>query len=375
MSALALHDSSPSPATLAELKRRVQASAAKKPGVYEFLDAMGGTIYVGKAKDLRTRLLSYFSASYPGSKSARLVRCATDIRFRYVPSEFAALLEEQRMISSLRPAYNVVGNSFRAGLAFIKMTTGPAPRLVVSEGARDATSLYYGPFRGRAATADAVRTLVDLLGLRDCVEKQPMRFADQPSLFDAPVPPACIRYDLGTCLGPCAARCSAGEYGAAAAHARDFMEGRAAGPMDRILGTMAAAAESQEFERAGIWRGKFDQVTWLFAALARLRAAIEGLTFVYSVPDESGQNRDKLYCIRHGVVRAEVAPPTTPIERAALSETARRLAIDSGPAPAAHNGAEMTQLLLVMSWFRNNPEEYERTSPYRRWITDRDGTA
>ena len=204
MSALALHDSSSSPATLAELKRRVQASAAKQPGVYEFLDPTGGTIYVGKAKDVRTRLLSYFTATRD-SKGGRLIRCAFDIRFRYLPSEFAALLEEQRMISSLRPPYNVVGNSFRAGLAFIKMTTGPAPRLVVSEGARDASSLYYGPFRGRAATADAVRTLVDLLGLRDCIEKQPMRFADQPSLFDTPQPPACIRYDLGTCLGPCAA--------------------------------------------------------------------------------------------------------------------------------------------------------------------------
>src|SRR5437868_2206155 len=138
--------------------------------------------------------------------------------------------------------------------------------------------------------------------------------------------------------------------------------------MDRILERVATAAVSREFERATIWRGKFNQLTWLFAALARLRAAIEGLSFVYHVPDESGGHRDRLYCVRHGVIRAEAAPPTTPIERAAFAETALRLSLDSGPAPAARNGAEMTQLLLVMSWFRRNPEEYERTSPYRRWF-------
>lgn len=367
MSALALHDVTASPASLADLKRRVQSSCAKRPAIYEFLDQAGGTIYVGKAKDARTRLLSYFTAPWPDSKSARLIRCASDIRWRYVPSEFAALLEEQRLISTLRPPYNVAGNGFRASLAFIKMTGGAAPRLVVSESARDASALYYGPFRGRGATADAVRTLIDLLGLRDCAEKQPMRFADQPSLFDAPIPAACIRYELGTCLGPCAARCSAGEYGAAAARARDFLEGRGAGPMDRILDTMSTAAEAREFERANLWRVKFDELTWLFAALARLRAAIEGLSFVYHVTAEGKGATDRLYCIRHGVVRHEAVPPTTPIEREAFAETARRLSLDSGPAPAAHNGAEMTQLLLVMSWFRRNPEEYERTSPFRRW--------
>ena len=370
MSALALHDSTSSPRTLAELKRRVTSSAAKRPGIYEFLDQSGGTIYVGKAKDLRTRLLSYFSAPWPGSKGAKLIRCAADIRFRYVPSEFAALIEEQRLIATLRPPYNVAGIAYKSQLAFIRMTGGPAPRLAVSESARDPSSLYYGPFRGRGATNDAVRTLIDLLGLRDCSDKQPMRFADQPSLFDAPVPPACIRFDLGTCLGPCAARCDSATYDAAAAVARDFLEGRGAGPMDRVLDTMATAAADQAFERASIWRSKFDQLTWLFGALARLRAAIEGLSFVYSVPDESGEGRDRLYCIRHGVLKAEVVPPKTPIERAAFAETARRLSIDAGPAPAAHNGTEMTQLLLVMSWFRRNPAEYERTSPYRRWILD-----
>ena len=367
MPALALHDVAPGPATLADLRHKVHATAAKRPGIYEFLDATGGVIYVGKAKDVRTRLLSYFTAPWPASKSARLIRCAADLRWRHVPSEFAALLEEQRLISSLRPPYNVSMNRYRATLAFIKVTRGPVPRIVVSETARDPAALYYGPFRGRGPTADAVRTLADLLGLRDCADRQTMTFADQASLFDAPLAPACIRHELSTCLGPCAARVSADRYGAAVGDARAFLEGRSARPLDRLLDIMAGAAEAREFERAAAWRGRFDELTWLFGALARLRAAIEGLSFVYQVPDQTGNGEDRLYAIRHGVVRAIATPPRTPIEREAFAETARLLSLDEGPAPAAHNGSEMAQLLLVMSWFRRNPEEYEQTSPFRRW--------
>ena len=367
MSALALHDIGGT-SSLADLKRRVRGGAPKRPGIYQFFDAAGGVIYVGKAGDLRTRLLSYFTAPWPESKSARLIRCVADIRWRALPSEFAALLEEQRLITSLRPTYNVSGVAWRSSLAFIKLTRGKAPRLVVSDSARDPAAFYYGPFRGRANTAGAVRTLGDLLGLRDCSERQAMHFTDQPSLFDAPLSPACIRYELGTCLGPCAARCGADRYEQAVAEARAFLEGHSARPLERLLESMIGASESREFERAAVWRGRFDELTWLFGALSRLRAAIEGLSFVYQVPDESGDGHDRVYAIRHGAIKAEAAPPQTPIERAAFAESVRPLMVNDGPVPAARSGTEMGQVLLVMSWFRNHPAEYERTTPYRRWM-------
>jgi excinuclease ABC subunit C len=81
----------------------VKATAPKLPGVYELIDAAGTVIYVGKARSLRARLLSYFTAPWPESKGARLIRCAAELRWRVLPSEFAALLEEQRRIQELRP--------------------------------------------------------------------------------------------------------------------------------------------------------------------------------------------------------------------------------------------------------------------------------
>lgn len=367
MSALAL-DPSVSPASSLEtLRGRVRASAAKRPGVYEFLDDAGRVFYVGKAKDLRSRLLSYFTAPWPESKSALLIRSASDIRWRYLPSEFAALLEELRLIVRLRPAYNVRNNLSRARLVFLKLTGGAAPKLRVSDGTRDRGARYYGPFRGRSMAIQAVRTLSDLLGLRDCAEAQPIAYADQASLFDLGLAPACYRHELGTCLGPCAAKCTVDAYGVAAAGAVNFLEGRSAHPLDTVLGAMEDASEAQEFERAASWRDRLEELEWLFGAAARLRAAVEGLSFVYGVKDRAGGPDDRVYLIRHGLVRAEAAWPRTPIEQDAFAAEVLHHTRDAEPAPAARGAADMDQLLLVMSWFRQHADEFEHSSPYDRW--------
>ncbi len=367
MSALALQDLRPSPATRAALRRRVRAEAARRPGIYEFLDAAGAVIYVGKAKDLRQRLLSYFTAPWPESKSAQLIRCAADVRWRYLPTEFAALLEELRRIQELKPLYNVHGHRYRATLAFVKLTAAPAPKLVVTDGTRDPAARYFGPFRGRAQTARGVRTLADLLGLRDCAERLPMVFADQPSLFEQARAPLCIRHELGTCLGPCAAKVGATRYARAVAGASDFLEGRTAHPLDLVLDRMADAAAAQAFECAAAWRGRLDELTWLFAAVARLRAAVEALTFVYTLRDQGGGSDDRAYVIHRGVVRAEAPWPRTPLEREAFAALVRQHA-QPEPAPVARSGREMAQLLLVMHWFRTHAEAYEHASAFARWL-------
>ncbi|MBI4542441.1 MAG: GIY-YIG nuclease family protein [Gemmatimonadetes bacterium] len=347
----------------------MRAAAERRPGVYELLDAAGGVLYVGKAKDLRSRLLSYFTAPWPHSKGARLIRGSAAIRWRYLPSEFAALLEELRLISRTRPPYNVRGNRARRRLAFIKLTAGPAPKLSVADHTRDRAARYYGPFPGRARALDAVRTLSDLLGLRDCAEAQPMVFADQRSLMGAPLAAGCLRHELGACLGPCAARCSLGAYRAASRRAEDFLEGRSARPLDLVLERMADAASRCAYERAASWRGKLEALEWLFGAVMRLRAAVDGLSFVYPVRDGSGGADDRLYLVRRGLVRAEAPWPRTPIERAAFAGELARCAQDAGAAPAARTASEMDQLLLVMSWFRRHPDEFGATTPYSRWMS------
>lgn len=372
MPALALAAQESRAHTVDALRHHVRDAAERRPGVYEFVGAAGSVFYVGKAKDLRARLLSYFSAPWPDAKGARLIRGAAEIRWRYLPSEFAALLEELRLIKRLRPAHNVRANRTSLRTVFIKLTAGLAPKLLVTERTADQSAQYYGPFRGSGRTAEAVRVLSDLLGLRDCRQNRPLAFADQGDLFAAaPLSTGCLRYELGSCLAPCARKCSVDTYHGALRRAVQFLEGHAVHPIDLALDAMGDASALDEFERAAFWRDKLEALEWLFSAVSRLRAAVEGLSFVYAVRGARGARQDRVYVIRRGLVRAEAAWPRTPIERLAFAGLLERHALRPEADHISRTAAEMDHLLLVMSWFRQHPEEFEATAPYARWAEAR----
>jgi excinuclease ABC subunit C len=354
------------PATdLAALRDRVGRLAEARPAVYRMLDPLGRVIYVGKAKRLRQRLLSYFRASYPEDKAARILYAAQDIQWDYVHSEFAAGLNELRQIQRHRPILNWQMNRARRTV-FVRVSSGPAPRVTSGPGAGRQEGRCYGPFVSASRVAEGVRTLNDLLGLRDCAATMPMVFAGQRDLFDAPLRAACMRHELGSCSGPCAGFVSQAEYAAQIDAALAFLEGRAIGPIDRAVTAMQSASAAAEFERAARWREKLDQLIWLISATARARAAVAGLTFVYRDPGMFGD--DRAYLIRHGVVRATYPYPTTPLELVAYRAVVREELNQPAPAPGPLPFQQLDEILLVMGWFRRHPEAFRRTTPLEQWL-------
>src|SRR3954466_15161776 len=172
---------------LAIMRSNVRETAADRPGIYRMLSSDGEVVYVGKSKRVRTRLLSYFRCAYPEDKGARILREATSIDWEYTPSEFAALLTELRLIKRLRPRFNVAMKRDARHYAFIKLSRGSAPKLLVVRGAgSEDGGVYYGPFLGAQRIGEAVRELSDALGLRDCSLDQKMHFSDQADLFGTP---------------------------------------------------------------------------------------------------------------------------------------------------------------------------------------------
>jgi hypothetical protein len=135
---------------------------------------------------------------------------------------------------------------------------------------------------------------------------------------------------------------------------------------------MADAADARDYERAAAWREKLEALESLFAAVSRLRAATEALTFVYGVRDPTraarGGGHDRVYLVHRGLVRSLAPWPRTPIERGAFAAAVERWAGQGTGGPAAHTAPEMDELLLVMSWFRQHPEEYEATTPLAAWL-------
>lgn len=347
---------------LGAMKRCVTSDCTNRPGVYRMLARDGEVLYVGKSKRIRSRLLSYFRCAFPADKGARILREACQIEWEYVPSEFAALLRELRLIKTLRPRFNIALKRDARHFAFIKVTAGPASKLLVVRGASDETAaVYYGPFFGAQQLGEAVRELSDVLGLRDCAVDTRMHFADQQELFQLyQRTPGCIRHEIRKCLGPCVGGCSVAEYSERVALARAFLDGTDEGPIEILRARMVESSERLEFERAGILRDKLQRLEALRTQFLRFRFAVESLSFIYTVPGHEGD--DRVYFIRRGRVRGEHAAPRSASTRAEVDALARQVfggAERRGTEVPTH---EIDELLLTTSWFRRFPRELQRTA-------------
>ena len=358
-------------AQLATMRAEVRAQAKDRPGVYRMVSADGEIVYVGKSKKLRTRLLSYFRCTFPEDKGARIVREAERIEWDYAPSEFAALLEELRLIKRFRPRLNVAMMRDARHFAFIKLTRGAAPKLLVVRGAgADDAQIYYGPFFGAQRVGDAVRELNDALGLRDCRLDLPMHFADQPELFHIyPRTPGCIRHEIRKCLGPCVGGCTSSEYDERVRLVRGFLDGADDGPMQLLRDEMIVASERLEFERAGSLRDKVQRLEGLREQFIRFRFAVETLSFVYTVPGYDGD--DRVYLIRRGRVRGEFAIPRSEPDQRRLLEMVEDVFSPVERDSAQVPSHEIDELLLLSSWFRRFPAELGRSRAAGVFVAER----
>ena len=352
-----------SDAQLAVMRATVRGGAADRPGIYRMVAEDGEVLYVGKSKRLRTRLLSYFRCAYPGDKGGRILRAAHSIDWEYIPSEFGALLRELRLIKQFRPRYNVKMKRDGLHYAFIKVTRGTAPKLLVVRGSgADDNATYYGPFHGAQRISEALRELNDALGLRDCALDRSMVFSDQQELFSLlPRTPGCIRFEIKRCLGPCIGACSEHEYMDRVRLARAFLEGSNDGPMEQLRRDMERSSERLEFERAAVLRDKLQRLEMLREQFGRLRFAVETLSFVYTVAGHDGD--DRVYLIRRGQVRAEQPAPRTTGDRTRIRDLVDDIFSPVERVTGSVPPHEIDELLLLSSWFRRFPKELDRTQP------------
>jgi excinuclease ABC subunit C len=212
------------------LRDAVRLEAPKVPGVYGMLDPRGRLVYVGKAKNLRSRLMSYFRPASRDPKAGKIVAQARTILWECAPSEFAALLRELELIRRFRPPFNVQGQPTRRQFKYLCLGRSPAPYCFVHSEVSKKALVVYGPLPGRRRLYDAVRRINDYYQLRDCPQSQSMTFADQPELFPVLEAAGCLRFEIGTCLGPCNAAITRPEYSKAVRAAKSFLDGKTTDP-------------------------------------------------------------------------------------------------------------------------------------------------
>lgn len=337
----------------AKLKEAVRDHAPRTPGVYGMLGPKGHVVYIGKAKSLRSRLLSYFRDS-SDPKAEKIIRHTHTLVWENVPDEFAALLRELELIRRFRPRFNVLGQPGRQRYVYLCLGRGPAASAYLSREPTGKEIAAFGPFVGRGQSQDAVRRFNLEFGLRDCPSTVPMHFADRGELFDADRAAKCLRYELGTCLGPCGGFCTTGQYAERVKAARAFLEGKDTAVLKRLTQEMAAAAAEQRYEQATVIRDRLQAMQWLTDKLTFLRTARATNSFVY--PLTGADDRRRWYLIHGGVVRAAVVEPSCAATATVAAE--RIAAVFADPITATANLERcVDSVLIVTGWFRKRESE------------------
>ncbi len=349
----------------AKLKAFVGGEAPRMPGVYAMLGDAGQVVYVGKAKNLRARLLSYFRAKSRDPKAGRILEHTHSLVWEEAADEFAALLRELELIRRFRPRFNVLGQPGRKRYVYLCLGRGPAGSVHLTRDPTGKETATYGPFSGGGRSEEAVRRLNHFFGLRDCPATTPMSFADAGRLFDTDRAAQCLRYELGTCLGPCAGLCTSAAYGTAAKAARAFLDGRDRAPIDDTAKAMASASAGMRFEQAAVLRDRLALFEWLEDRLKFLRTARAKNSFVYPLLGDDGRTR--WYLIHTGEVQAVLPVPTD--AESAASALAKIEAVFSNALTVSKKLERcVDSVLIVGAWFRKRAEEKPKLLSMRQTV-------
>ena len=345
--------------TKEKLKRQLRQSCPRVPGVYGMLDRSGDLIYVGKSKSLRNRLLSYFSAANEEEKGGRIIENTRAIQWETQPSEFAALLREQQLIRQFTPRWNVQGVPKRQRPVYLCLGRAPAPQFFLSPKIPKDYIALQGPFFGAKRMANAVDALNKVFRLRDCSQQQTFEFAEQLSLFQIDHRPGCLRLELNTCLGPCAAACTRSEYASQVNAAESFLDGFNDEPLIALQDQMESASANRQYELAGRAYQTLKSLRYVHRKLTMLANARRKFSFVYAVPGYDGCHT--WYLIHCGEVSAVAATPIGRDGYQAIKpiingwKATLESAADRGHGPFPYT------LGTVASWFKKNPAELDRT--------------
>jgi excinuclease ABC subunit C len=340
------------------LRAAVRAECPRRPGVYGMVDSSGELIYVGKAKSLRGRLLSYFRPRSRDPKAGRILQHARTLVWEIAPNEFAALLRELELIQRWQPRFNVHGQPLRRRRTYVCIGRHPAPYVFLSSKPPKNLVAQYGPVPAGERAREAVRWLNDAFGLRDCPQSQSMLFAEEQELFPVLRAAGCIRYEIGTCAGPCTGHCSQSAYAQHVDGAQGFLRGRDSGLLDTVERDMVAASVALAFERAAALRDRLESLRWLQERLEHLRHARERHSFVYRVEIERGTT--VWYLIRHGQVIAATPVPNSEEQRRRASALIRSVYHSRMLFGDFVPSGEIESVLLVAAWFRRYKSERGR---------------
>jgi excinuclease ABC subunit C len=258
------------------------------PGVYRMIGADGDVLYVGKAKSLKKRVLSYARQSGHESRIVRMIAATASMEFVSTATETEALLLEANLIKRLRPRFNVLLRDDKS-FPYILITSGDLPAQICKHrGARNRPGRYYGPFAAVNAVNRTITALERAFLIRSCSD----------AVYESRTRP-CLLHQIKRCSAPCTGEISHGGYAVLVEEATAFLSGRSGAVRDELAREMDAASEVLDFERAAVMR---DRLAALSAVQAHQGINPRGVeeADVFAIHQDGGFNCVEVFFFRAG---------------------------------------------------------------------------